>query len=217
MIARALFHLLLLVWSAALILLYAARLPAPYQHGRYVIPALPALIVLGMVGSLELLRLGARSLTGRVLTRALAVSALLVFFYYALLNGPTAYQRDVRIIEEEMVTTAHWVAENIPPDELLAVHDIGALGYFAPRPIIDIAGLISPEVVPFILDKDALYDYLQQRGARYLMAFPDQVPGDDIDDRRLCRVYITGSPTARAAGGNNMSVYALAWDGVCQK
>jgi hypothetical protein len=212
---RALFYILPLIWAASLILLYAARLPAPYQHGRYVIPALPSLVLVGAVGSLELLRQSQHSPMGRVLTRTLAVSALLVFVFYALVIGPSAYRRGVRIIEEEMVTTSLWIAKNIAPQELLAVHDIGALGYFAPRPIVDIAGLVSPEVVPFILEKDPLYDYLQSRGARYLMAFPDQVPGDDLNDPRLCRVYITGNRSAPEAGGANMSVYALEWDGIC--
>jgi len=31
-------------------------------------------------------------------------------------------------------------------DDLIAAHDIGAIGYFAPRPILDLAGLISPDV-----------------------------------------------------------------------
>jgi hypothetical protein len=113
------------------------------------------------------------------------------------------------------VTTAQWIAANIPPEDLLAVHDIGALGYFAPRPIIDTAGLVSPQVVPMMQDADAMWAYLQAQGARYLMALPDQLPGKNVDDPRLCRVYITGNPTARAAGGANMSVYRLEWDGTC--
>ncbi len=146
---QALFELLPLLWAFSLIALYAARLPAPYQHGRYVIPTLPALILVGVVGSFDLLHLAARSMPGRVLTRALAIATVLVFVYFALLSGPSTYKRDVHIINEEMVTTAQWIAANIPPEDLLAVHDIGALGYFAPRPIIDTAGLVSPEVVPY--------------------------------------------------------------------
>jgi hypothetical protein len=121
----------------------------------------------------------------------------------------------VRIIDEEMVTAALWVRDNIPPEELLAVHDIGALGYFAPRPIIDLAGLLSPEIVPFINEEEPMWNWMRQSGARYLMAFPDQVPGDDISDLRLCEVYTTGGRASPAAGGPNMAVYTLAWDGHC--
>lgn len=209
------FFLLPLLWAVALVMLYAARLPAPYQHGRYVIPALPSLLVAGVVGSVWLVRLGQRSLAGRVLTRALVASALLVFVFFAFVTGPGIYAKDVHIIDEEMVTAARWIDANIPPDDLLAIHDIGAVGYFTPRPILDIAGLVNPEVIPILLDKDALWQMLQERGARYLLAFPDQVPGGDVTDKHLCPVYTTNGPTAPAAGGHNMTLYALTWNGKC--
>lgn len=208
--------LLPLAWAAALILLYAARLPAPYQHGRYVIPALPAWIVLGVVGASWMLRWGRSSAPGRVLSRSLAAAAALAFLYFVG-AGALAYQKDVRIIDEEMVAAARWIAANVPPEDRLAVHDIGALGYFAPRPILDLAGLVSPEIVPFINDTERLWEWLDQEGARYLMAFPDQIPGDDPTDARLCPVFNTGGTTAPAAGGANMVVYALAWDRKCER
>ncbi|HEX2908279.1 MAG TPA: hypothetical protein VHO69_15515, partial [Phototrophicaceae bacterium] len=214
-IARnAWFYLLPVAWALALIALYAARLPAPYQHGRYVIPALPALIVSGVVGSAWMLRDGRFSLLGRVVSRALAVAAALGFIYFVF-AGASVYSRDVQIIDEEMVRAAQWIADQLPPEERLVVHDIGAVGYFAPRFILDLAGLVSPEIVPFIHDKDRLWDWMQQHDARYLMAFPDQIPGKTTDDPRLCAVFGTGGTASPAAGGPNMAVYRLAWDGVC--
>src|SRR5690606_24218051 len=41
-----------LIWAAGYIGIYALNLPA-YQHGRYIIPALPLLYVWGMLGFLE--------------------------------------------------------------------------------------------------------------------------------------------------------------------
>lgn len=210
-----LFDLLPLIWAVSLILLYAARLPAPYQHGRYVIPALPSLMVIGVTGSIALFRLAQKSVVGRVITRTVAASAALLFVYFVVVVGPSVNRVDVSIINEEMVASAHWIAANVPPSQLLAIHDIGAVGYFAPRPILDIAGLVSPEVVPIILDKDGLYTLMKARNARYLMAFPDQVPGVDLSDPRLCPVFTTNGTTSPRQGGYNMTVYALAWDGIC--
>jgi hypothetical protein len=114
-----------------------------------------------------------------------------------------------------MVASARWIDANIPPDELLAVHDIGAVAYFTPRPIIDIAGLVSPEIIPIVNDADALWTLLEARGADYLMAFPDQIPGDSPDDPRLCEVFNTRGEAAVDAGGANMAVYRLAWGADC--
>lgn len=214
-VRRQWFEWLLILWPAALVLLYAERLPAAYQYGRYVMPALPALIVAGMAGTWGLLERSRRSLAGRVMMRGLLASALLVFVFFAFVTGPSTYARDVRIINEEMVASAQWIEANVPLGDLLAIHDIGAVGFFAPRPILDIAGLVNPEVIPLLGDEEALWRFMETHGAQYLMAFPDQVPGGRTNDPRLCVAFTTNSPTARAAGGGNMSVYRLAWDAVC--
>jgi len=204
-----------LIWSIALILLYAARLPAAYQHGRYVIPALPALVLVGAIGTLYAVQMWKRQMLSRVVSRALLASAILGSFAFALILAPPIYATDVRIINEEMVASARWIDENIPKDELLAIHDIGAVGYFTPRPMLDIAGLVSPDVAPIVDDENALWRLMQDREAQYLMAFPDQIPGDDPNDPRLCRVFITNGETAPKQGGSNMAIYRLAWDNNC--
>ena len=213
---RGLLLIVPVLWSIGLIALYAARLPAYYQHGRYLIPALPAFIVLGVIGTIQLLTAARRSVAGRVLTRSLAISLLLGLTYF-FFQGAAVYGKDVRIIDEEMVASAHWINTNIPTNQMLAIHDIGAVGYFAPRPMLDLAGLVSPEIVPFILDKDQLWQWLQRNNARYLMAFPDQIPGDDVHDSHLCPVFTTGGQAAIQSGGPNMTIYELTWDGVCPK
>lgn len=203
-----------ILWIIGLIMLYAARLPASYQHGRYVMPVLPAWIVIGVVGTYQLSRRGQNHLVGRVLLRSLVIAAVLVFVYMCI-YGAAIYRQDVRIIDEEMVASAHWIAEHIPPDELLAVHDIGAVGYFAPRPILDIAGLVSEDVMPLVGNDAALWELLRVRKAHYLMAFPDQIPGQNPADSRLCPVFQSDGRTTLAVGGPKMVVYALAWHGVC--
>lgn len=207
--------LLPLLWPLALVALYAARLPANYQHGRYVIPAIPGLVLAGVLGLGWLLARARWSLPGRVLTRALALAAAVVALLFAFVLGVGAYRQDVALVREEMVTTAEWIAANLPTDALLAVHDIGAVGYLAPRPLLDLAGLVSPEVVPRMGDPDALWALIEARGARYLMAFPDQIPGQDAADPRLCSVFTTGGLTGRSLGQPNMAVYEINRNGNC--
>jgi hypothetical protein len=204
-----------LVWSVGLVIVYAALLPLNIQHGRYLIPALPAAIVCGVNGTAWLLALGRSSMPGRVLTRALALTTAAVFVLFALTLGLRAYEQDVRIIDEEMVAAAFWLRDNLPPEELLAVHDIGAVGYFAPRPILDIAGLVTPEFIPLVGDPAAMWALIEQRGARYLMALDNQIPGGNVADPRLCRVFTTGQERAIRAGGTNMSIYALNFGAGC--
>jgi len=203
---RAVLYLGPLLWAAALILLYTLRLPAYYQHGRYVIPALAPFISVGVGGTLLLAAKRRRPLS-RVLTRSLMIVALAVFAIFWVM-GASIFGRDVQMIQSEMVAASRWLAEHVPPDQLLAVHDIGAVGYFAPRPMLDLAGLVSPEVIPIIRDADALMALMKARGVRYLMVLPSQRPALP-DDPRLCeRFNANGS-----MGG--MVIYQMAWDGHC--
>lgn len=205
---------LVLVWPAALILLYAATLPLEIQHGRYVIPALPAAITAGVVGMDALLR-QRRLLLVRVLTRVAAISAAALLLIFAFVLGVQAYTQDVHIIDQEMVASALWIRDNLAPDDLLVTHDIGAVGYFAPRPLLDIGGLISPEVVPLVGQPEAQWAWIEAHGGRYLMALDTQIPGGDPHDAHLCLVYTTHGSAAPRAGSSNMSVYRLTWDGTC--
>ncbi len=207
-----------LAWSIGLILLYAAYLPAFFQHGRYVIPALPAFIVCGMAGTLTHLRRKPRSMIGRILTRALAITLLITYGITALVLGLQAYTKDVSIIDGEMVPAAHYIRDNIPVDALMAIHDIGAVGYFASRPIIDLAGLVSPELLPLIpveQNGEAVWTLLRERDVRYVMGFVDQLPGANPNDPRLCPIFRARGMNAEVSDVYNMSIYRIAWEQNC--
>ena len=193
---RSVVFILPLVWAFVLVSAYVLRLPAPYQHGRYVIPIVPVLLLYGVGGTLSLIRAGAQRATTRVLTRSLGLSAVLLALAFWWVGAKT-YARDVRIINTEMVDAAHWVEENLLPGELLAVHDIGALGYYAPRPILDLAGLVTPEIVPYLGDPEAVMRFMCEHDVAYMMVLPDQLPTRD-DDARLggSPVFSTGAPYA---------------------
>lgn len=213
---KTLLLLLPLFWVCVDVTAYALRLPAAYQHGRYLMPVLPHLILYGVGGTVLIARRGRRTMLPRVLSRTLALVAILLVPGF-LAIGTRQYGADVRIINTEMVATARWVEDNLPTDDLLAVHDIGALGYFAPRSILDLAGLVSPEVVPVIRDSEALMRLMCHRNVRYLMVFPDQRPVAENDPRLGGGpIFVTGAPYAPAAGGDNMAIYALEWTDSCE-
>jgi hypothetical protein len=118
--------------------------------------------------------------------------------------GAWSYAQDVALIETEMVATAKWVDAKLPPDALVAAHDIGALGFFDHHGIIDLAGLVSPDVIPFLRDQSRIADYLNQRGADYFIAFPSLYP--ELTARSQ-EVFSTNGAIAPMLGGENLSVY----------
>jgi arabinofuranosyltransferase len=92
----------------------------------------------------------------------------------------------------------------------VGAHDIGAVGYFSERYLVDTAGLITPEVVPFIGDEERLLAFLEKKGVDYLVAFPSWYPRM-TSDPRLSPVYRSTAPWVVAAGGDNVTVYETAW------
>ncbi len=164
-----------LLWMFGYVGLYLLRLPA-YQHGRYYMPAMPVYLFFGMAGFLR--QTGGESLWRGARWRIRAAWTMTLFLVAAAFwgLGMRSYGKDVRFIETDMVDTARWMAANLPPDSLVAVHDIGAVGYFVEQPLVDLAGLVSPEVIPYIRDETRLAEYLDERGVDYLVAFPDWYP-----------------------------------------
>ena len=199
-----------IVWWLAILGLYAVRLPVNYQHGRYTIPSIPLLILYGVWGTAEIINPHSSRLLVRVVSRALpiAIAVLALLFWW---RGASAYYNDVGFIEGEMVAVTRWLEEQTAPGDLIAVHDIGAIGYLTDRPLLDLAGLISPEVIPFIADAGQLADWMAARGAAYAVFFPDFSPtyAQLAADPRFQRLYCADHAWTRQMGQHNLCVYRL--------
>ena len=199
---RAWGKLAAVIWLIGYLAVYAWLLPVTYQYGRYVMPAMPIYFVLGLAGLIEFV-LG-RWASWRWMIREswkLLTGIILISFWVL---GAYSYAKDVTYIDDEMVTTAHWVAENVPSGTLIAAHDIGAMGYFGRHDLVDLAGLITPKVIPFIRDESKLSSYLDERGVNYLVVFPDWYP---MLTEGLHPIFVTSTIYPPNSGGSNMAVY----------
>ena len=191
------------IWMAGYLGLYAWRLPVTYQHGRYIIPAMPVGFLFGLSGLIKWAEMKAEELWRRLISGVWIGSTIIVtasFWIY----GARAYALDVAVIETEMVRTARWIEENTKENAIIAAHDIGALGYFAKRKILDLAGLITPDVIPIIRDEDKLAEHLDKEQADYLMTFPSWY--SELTDG-LIPVYQSKGGFAPRFGMDNMTVY----------
>jgi hypothetical protein len=73
---------------------------------------------------------------------------------------------------------------------------------------VDLAGLISPDVIPFIRNEERLSVYLDKRQVDYLVAFPDWYP---LLTAGREPIFSTRAPFAPALGSTNLAVYV--WRG----
>ncbi len=157
-----------IVWILGFGILYAIRLPVTYQHGRYMIPVLPLYLVFGCMGIFEILaKIKTIKWRRRITFGVFTLILLVTLGFYVM--GLRAYHEDVRVINELMVQPAKWIEANTERNDVVAVHDIGAMGYFSQRELIDLAGLANPEVIPFIRDEGKLFEYMKSKNVRYFV------------------------------------------------
>jgi hypothetical protein len=193
-----------IIWWAGYTGIYASRLPVTYQHGRYLIPAMPIYFIVGLIGMTKIILTIRSSISWqRILKRAWVLIVLGIWLgFYGI--GAQAYAQDVAIINTEMVASAKWISINTPPNALIGAHDIGALGYFGGRKIIDLAGLVSPEVIPFIRDEVKLANYMDDQHVDYLETFPGWYP---YLSKLGTTIFDTNGKYSPIEGGENMHVY----------
>lgn len=192
------------LWIVLLPALYAWRLPVEYQFGRYMMPIIPFMMIYGIVGTKFLFE----KISLRVMRRAwgMTIAVLLSAF---VLFGANFYAQSVAIVNCEMVAVANFTRENLPQGALIAAHDIGAQGYFDPQhPILDLAGLVSPEVIPFIRNEGKLKTWMRERGAHHAIFFPTWYP-DLARDESFVEIFSTGCAVTRGMEEENLRVYHL--------
>lgn len=196
-------RLLPALWILVLPALYAWRLPVEYQFGRYMMPIIPFVIIYGLVGTAELFR----RIPLRFLRRAWALTIAVMLVVFGAL-GAGLYAQSVGIVNCEMVAAAKWTRANVPKGALIAAHDIGAQGYFDDHPMLDLAGLVSPEVIPFIRDETRLKEWMAAQGARYAIFFPTWYPRLSADGT-FRQVYSTECAVTTGMGEENLRVYLI--------
>lgn len=192
-----------ILWFLGYALLYALRLPVIYQYGRYFMPAMPVFFVTGWLGTWDLVSQSRGRRTAWLLARVAVLSGVIVWAAFTL-QGAARYARDVAFIETNMVAPARWVATHTAPDALVAAHDIGAMGYFGQRRILDLAGLVSPEVIPFIRDENRLAGWLNSRQVDYLVVLTGWYT--HLADGKTV-LYRAGDGAGLPASENQMVIY----------
>lgn len=146
-------------WAIALPLAYALVLPYSHRFNRYLVPALPALAIAGVAGVRTALGFwtgAGRGAPGVRVGALVAASLLLAAQGLYFLPSFTEYGAIARYHAARHVRAGRWLAEHTPADAVVATHDVGAIAFYSGRRIVDMVGLVSPEVLPHLNRPDYL-------------------------------------------------------------
>jgi hypothetical protein len=191
--------LVLVAHPLAMALFAPYRDPA-FQEGRYSIHLLPVAFVILAVA------LGPRLTRSRV---ALAVVYLAVTAV-TLFPAATRYGWAVQNINAMQVHLGRWVAEHVPKHGVIAVNDIGAIAYVSRRKVIDLVGLVSPDIIRYRRAGEAgIMRYLVERCPGHVIVFPAWFPQMTARHDLLEPIYRVRLPHNTVAGADEMVVYRL--------
>lgn len=118
-----------------------------------------------------------------VVTGMLVASLVLGNQLLSLQRQYAIYRGQIRSTREVGEELARFVMKYTQRGDVVATHDVGILGYFTDRPILDLVGLVNPEVRPYYRDAETgelipvyqrnVLDYIRIRMPRLLIMFPD--------------------------------------------
>jgi hypothetical protein len=171
-----------------------------FQEGRYSIHLLPLALVVVAVG------------LGRALGRrrhALSV-VWLALALWALVPAAERYAWGVQNIEAMQVRIGRWIDANAPGHARLALNDIGAITYLSRREVIDLMGLVTPEILPYRREGEpGVIRFVTETCPDYVIVFPTWFPTLTARADLLEPLYRVRLERVEVSGGPEMVVYRV--------
>lgn len=165
---------LYIVFIFALIFIYWLKLPYAHRFGRYMMPLIPFFILVATIGFRDLAKIINKYTDNALFSKSLFYIWAGIIFFMGVKNYDETkdlYASQCKYIYDRQVMAAKWLKKNTNENDIIATHDVGAIGYYSDRKIIDVAGLVTPELISKINDVnyvDYMTKYLKDNGVTYL-------------------------------------------------
>ncbi|MFX0108010.1 MAG: hypothetical protein ACFE7R_06990 [Candidatus Hodarchaeota archaeon] len=120
----------------------------------------------------------------------------------------------IKNINEQQVHIGQWLAENTPEDAVFAIHDAGALRFFSNRTVIDLAGLVSPDIIHGNMTVRETLEYLHNHSCNYFVFFDELFEfWGALLGGNYVQLYTIYLPDNIISGRDTMSVFLIDWEG----
>ena len=212
-------------WLVPVSLTVLYRLSTPYaaliNNNRYLLPVFDLFLIVAIASLAIMFRIvfiailemvdtvSVNSLSVLVIAMLVIVPMIPSYSYQATFYGKAAGN-----INDMQVEIGLWLNENTPTDTVFATHDAGALRYFSNRTMIDLAGLVSPDIIHGNMTDTEKIQYLHDKGCNYIVFFPELFtyyrgffPINSIEIE-----YTVHLEENVICGRDSMSVYHIFWE-----
>ena len=209
----------LVAWSLTLLYRFTMPYQALVNNTRYLIPAHALFLVVAVTSTafmlewvLSLKKYADIKTTARLATVVFIIGVLIVPMQPLYLRQAQTFGNATKNINDMQVTIGEWIEENTPEDAVLAICDAGAVRFFGNRAVIDIIGLVTPDIVHGNMTTRETLQYMYDRGCDYIVFFDDWfwVFGYHIGGA-LTTLYSVELDDNIICGRDAMSVYHINW------
>lgn len=189
------------------------------HHGRYLIPLIP-FINLFSIYILHKIFTKYKELFGKRinLIRNSVIAVILIASINSAVIFANATAWNAENINNQQGRIADWLNENLPNEKSFGMNDIGIITYKTKKYTVDMAGLITPEVLDIQKlhpeeGSKKLFDILKNKGVNYIIIYPDwfEYIMDNYKDR-LTYVHSQKLQKNTICGGDEMYIYKINWD-----
>lgn len=146
------------------------------------------------------------SLGARVAALALVVLVLYVQFartWQTVTQGPGDFQRG-----KSLAAVSRWLTEHTAPADSVAYIEVGYLGYYTPNRIVDLVGLVTPEIASHVADRDFAWGFWQYQPDYFLyLPTADWALKAIHDDARFAQQYQAVAELPGPRAGTQFTIY----------
>jgi arabinofuranosyltransferase len=211
--------LLVNIWIILLPLISSFIAPNWRHHGRYLIPLIPFINITAIY--IFVYKFNRSQMPSPKEARVYRIILITILFVLSGINAfvfARALGWNTDNINNQQINTANWINANIPNEKCIAVNDIGAITFLTNKRIVDMEGLVTPEIFkintlqPVQKNLQTLY-LLRRNGVNYLIIYPDwYVSFVNSYGSFFERVYSARLENNTICGGDNMVVYKIKWE-----
>lgn len=158
-----------------LVFIYWYKLPYAHRFGRYLMPIIPFLILISMQGFRDMSQILGNSFNSRSMANGFFIIILALTLVLSGVNyngNKLVYAEECKYIYDRQVEAALWIKTNTNEGDVIATHDVGAIGYYSGRKIVDVAGLVTPELITKLNERNynvIMSDFMKQNSVDYLV------------------------------------------------
>ena len=211
--------LLLNLWIFLLPLVSSFIAPNWRHHGRYLIPLIPFI----NISAIYILRklhayYEAKGYKRFTLFRKATIAIILVVSINSGVLFAAVLGWNVENINNQQGKIAEWLNENLPGETAFGMNDIGIITLKTKKYVVDMAGLVTPEVFSFqkMSYEDgtkALFKFLKAKDVNYIIIYPDWFEYIMANySGAFTRVHSEKLEKNTICGGIEMMVYKINWD-----